>query len=269
MLPAGERRATWSRRVLKDGSSRGAGTFDDVTHFVTISQHWRLAAAPAVACVPWEINVLAGDGSSCRAARHAVMQLPRWLLACALVSLAAGVTGIVLRRWFRSYAIGDILCISGMTLFTTILASIALKLLGRALKRRVACSRFSEILGVVTLRSGTQLVEPQDVRLLPAGTLVCVVPPTQPQPPRMFDTHRLSPVSTANHALERRVDTPPVVITTSSSEGSTQAEPPTTSEEDDDATSSSDRPPSYAHLCGEPPPPYKTDSMSTLNDDIG
>lgn len=240
--------------------------------------------------MPWEINVLAGDGSSCRAARHAVMQLPRWLLACALVSLAGGVTGIVLRRWFRSYAIGDILCISGMTLFTTILASIALKLLGRALKRRVACSRFSEILGVVTLRSGTQLVEPQDVRLLPAGTLVCVVPHTQPvfypdnagdmltifedyeqfpqQPPRMFDTHRLSPVSTTNHALERRVDTPPIVITTSSSEGSTQAEPPTTSEEDDE-TSSSDRPPSYAHLCGEPPPPYKTDSMSTLNDEIG
>ncbi|KAL3182967.1 hypothetical protein MRX96_006762 [Rhipicephalus microplus] len=277
--------------MLKDESSQGTGTFDDVTHFLTLSQHWRLAAAPAVACVPWEINVLAGDGSSCRAARHAVMQLPRWLLACALVSLAAGVTGIVLRRWFRSYAIGDILCICGMTLFTTILASIALKLLGRALKRRVACSRFSEILGVVTLRSGTQLVEPQDVRLLPAGTLVCVVPPTQPvfypdnagdmltifedyaqfpqQPPRMFDTHRLSPVSTANHALERRADTPPVVITTSSSEGSTQAEPPTTSEEDDDVTSSSDRPPSYAHLCGEPPPPYKTDSMSTLNDEIG
>ncbi|KAK8768748.1 uncharacterized protein LOC144112800 [Amblyomma americanum] len=210
------------------------------------------------------------------------MQLPRWLLACAVVSLAAGVTGVVLRRWFRSYAIGDILCISGMTLFTTILASIALKLLGRALKRRVACSRFSEILGVVTLRSGTQLVEPQDVRLLPAGTLVCVVPPTQPvfypdnagdmltifedyaqfpqQPPRMFDTHRLSPVSTANHALERRVD--PVAANTSSSE------PPTTSEEDEDATSSSDRPPSYAHLCGEPPPPYKTDSTSTLNDDV-
>lgn len=220
------------------------------------------------------------------------MQLPRWLLACALVSLAAGVTGIVLRRQFRSYAIGDILCISGMTLFTTILASIALKLLGRALKRRVACSRFAEILGVVTLRSGTQLVEPQDVRLLPAGTLVCVVPPTQPvfcpdnagdmltifedyaqypqQPPRMFDTHRLSPVSTANHALERRADTPPLLVaTSSSSEASTQAEPPTTSEEDDDVSSSSDRPPSYANLCGEPPPPYKTDSMSTLNDDIG
>lgn len=215
------------------------------------------------------------------------MQLPRWLLACALVSLAAGITGIVLRRRFRSYAIGDILCISGMTLFTTILASIALKLLGRALKRRVACSRFAEILGVVTLRSGTQLVEPQDVRLLPAGTLVCVVPPTQTdfcpdnagdmltifedyaqfpqQPPRMFDTHRLSPVSTANHAL----DTPPLLVTSSSSEASTQAEPPTSSEEDDDGNTSSDRPPSYANLCGEPPPPYKSDSMSTLNDDIG
>ncbi|CAN7947231.1 unnamed protein product [Ixodes hexagonus] len=211
------------------------------------------------------------------------MQL-RWVLVGLLLSLSVGVLGIVLKRFYLNYSIGDILAITGLMLFTTAVVSLLLARLGFAVKRCVARSRWAELLGVMTLHSGTQVVrQPQDASLLPPGTVVCVVPPSlpvfcpdnagdmltifedyaqyPPQPRRLFDTHRVSPATSPEPRAQALVCLPdePFLYLVDASGSFVPLASPQTSAEPPEAPALpyvQDPPPPYSELCGDPPPPY-------------
>lgn len=224
------------------------------------------------------------------------MQL-RWLLLGLVASLSVGIVGLLLRRYLLNYAIGDILAITGLMLFSTTVVSLLLARLGFAVKRCVSRSRWADLLGVTTLGR-----LPRDTRLLPPGTVVCVVPPSPslpvfcpdnsgdmltifedyaqfpPQPRRLFDTHRLSPtgpeagpmpdlVPRGAGAMVCLPDTHEPVLYIVNANGSFV---PLTSEPrfllPSDEVPYLDPPPPYSLACADPPPPYTDDCAPMLPD---
>lgn len=220
------------------------------------------------------------------------MQL-RWVLVGLLLSLSVGVLGIVLKRFYLNYSIGDILAITGLMLFTTAVVSLLLARLGFAVKRCVARSRWAELLGVMTLRSGTQVIgQPQDASLLPPGTVVCVVPPSlpvfcpdnsgdmltifedyaqyPPQPRRLFDTHRVSPATSPEPRPQALVCLPEepflYLVDATGSFVPLASSPPPPEVPEVPAPQFLDPPPPYSELCGDPPPPYTGDCVPMLGE---